>query len=142
MTTAIPRRESRNGILEIALYLQCSAIIFVQLFINNYLDFPSGASGKELACQCRRCKIHVFDPGSGTSPGEGKGNPLRYSCLGNSTDREAWRVTVLGVARCRTRLSTCTNDDKTMTSSLTLSLSLPVCLPSSLPFSLFLKTNP
>ena len=28
-------------------------------------------------------------PGSGRSPGEGHGNPVQYSCLGNPTDREA-----------------------------------------------------
>ena len=27
-------------------------------------------------------------PGSGRSPGEGNGNPLQYSCLENSMDRE------------------------------------------------------
>ena len=27
-------------------------------------------------------------PGSGRSPGEGIGNPLQYSCLENSIDRE------------------------------------------------------
>ena len=27
--------------------------------------------------------------GSGRSPGGGNGNPLQYSCLGNSMDREA-----------------------------------------------------
>ena len=27
-------------------------------------------------------------PGSGGSPGEGNSNPLEYSCLGNSMDRE------------------------------------------------------
>ena len=27
-------------------------------------------------------------PGSGTSPGEGNGSPLQYSCLGNPKDRE------------------------------------------------------
>ena len=27
-------------------------------------------------------------PGSGRSPGEGNGNPLRYSCLKNAMDRE------------------------------------------------------
>ena len=32
--------------------------------------------------------------GSGRSPGEGKGNPLQYSCLGNPMDREASRATV------------------------------------------------
>ena len=29
-------------------------------------------------------------PGSGGSPGEGSGNPLQYSCLGNPMDRGAW----------------------------------------------------
>ena len=29
-------------------------------------------------------------PGSGRSPGEGKGNPLQYSCLENHMDRGAW----------------------------------------------------
>ena len=35
------------------------------------------------------------------SPVEGNGNPLQYSCLGNSTDRGAWWATVRGVARIR-----------------------------------------
>ena len=43
-------------------------------------------------------------PGSGKSPGEGNGNPLQYSCLGNHMDRGAWRATVHGVAKSRTRL--------------------------------------
>ena len=38
-------------------------------------------------------------PGLGRPPGEGNGNPLRYSCLGNSMDREAWRATVHRVAK-------------------------------------------
>ena len=29
-------------------------------------------------------------PGSGRSPGEGNGNLLQYSCLGNPRDRGAW----------------------------------------------------
>ena len=33
-------------------------------------------------------------PGSGRSPGEGNGNPLQYSCLGNPMDRGAWWATV------------------------------------------------
>ena len=39
-------------------------------------------------------------PGSRRSPGEGKGNPLQYSCLGNPMDRGAWWATVLRVAKC------------------------------------------
>ena len=29
--------------------------------------------------------------------GEGNGNPLQYSCLGNPMDRGAWQATVLEV---------------------------------------------
>ena len=32
--------------------------------------------------------------GSGRSPGEGNGNPLQYSCLGNPMDRGDWWATV------------------------------------------------
>ena len=37
--------------------------------------------------------------GKGRSPGEGNGNPLQYSCLGNSMYRGAWWATVHGVAK-------------------------------------------
>ena len=33
-------------------------------------------------------------PGSGRSPGEGNGNPLQCSCLGNPMDRGDWQATV------------------------------------------------
>ena len=44
-------------------------------------------------------------PGLGRSPGGGNGNPLQQSCLENSMDRGAWKATVHGVAKSRTRLS-------------------------------------
>ena len=37
--------------------------------------------------------VHL-NPGLGRSPGEGHGNPLRYSCLENNMDRGAWWPTV------------------------------------------------
>ena len=43
--------------------------------------------------------------GLGRSLGEGNGNPLQYSCLGNPLDREASQATVHGVAKIQTRLS-------------------------------------
>ena len=41
-------------------------------------------------------------PESGRSPGEGHGNPLQYSFLGNPMDRGAWKP----VARVRHDLAT------------------------------------
>ena len=38
-------------------------------------------------------------PGRGRSPGEGNGNPVQYSCLGNPVDRGAWQATVHGVTK-------------------------------------------
>ena len=49
-----------------------------------------------------QCKGSV--PESGGSPGEGNGNPLQDSCLGNPKDRGAWWATVHRVAKSRTGL--------------------------------------
>ena len=38
-------------------------------------------------------------PESGRSPGEGNGNPLSYSCLGNPMDRGAWWAAIHGVTK-------------------------------------------
>ena len=38
-------------------------------------------------------------PGEGRSPGEGNGNPLQYSYLGNPPSRGAWRATVHGMTK-------------------------------------------
>ena len=40
-------------------------------------------------------------PGSGRCPGEGNGNPLQYSCLGNPMGRGAWWATTHRVTRLR-----------------------------------------
>ena len=49
--------------------------------------FPGGSDGKASA-------YNVGDPdlvpGLGRSPGEGNGNPLQYSCLGNPMEGGAW----------------------------------------------------
>ena len=50
---------------------------------------PWGFSGKESACNAGDMGSI---PGSGRSPGEGSGNPLQCSCLGNPTDRGAWQL--------------------------------------------------
>ena len=55
--------------------------------------FPGGAAGKESACQSRRYKRRITE--LERSHGGRRGNPLQYSCLENSMDRGAWRVTTV-----------------------------------------------
>ena len=63
--------------------------------------FSPSSVGKESTCSAGDL---VSVSGSGRSPGEGNGNPLQYSCLGNPVDRGAWGATVHGVAKSQTRL--------------------------------------
>ena len=62
------------------------------------MDFPGSSDGKEYA-------YNVGDPGStsgsGRYPGEGNGNPLQYSCLGNPMDRQPGRLQSMGSQRVR-----------------------------------------
>ena len=57
--------------------------------LKNYEDRRDGAfpGGSEV----RKLPVNAGDtgliPGSERSPGEGNGNPLQYSCLGNCMDR-------------------------------------------------------
>ena len=51
------------------------------------MDFPGGSDGKVSAYNAGDLGSI---PGSGRSPGEGNGNPFRYSCLVNPTDGETW----------------------------------------------------
>jgi len=45
------------------------------------------------------------NPRLGRSPGKRNGNPLQFSCLGNSMDRGDWRVTVHRVTKSQAQLS-------------------------------------
>ena len=58
---------------------------------KNYEVFPGGSDGKASDCNFR---YPGLIPGLGKSPGEGNGNPLQYSCLGNPMDRGTWWATV------------------------------------------------
>ena len=60
---------------------------------------------KDLPAYAGDSRAQGFIPGSRRSPGEGNGNPLQYSCLGNPTERGDWWATVHGVAESQTQLS-------------------------------------
>jgi len=59
--------------------------------------------GLPVGSEVKNPLANAGDPGSvpetGRSPGEGNGNPVQYSCLGNPMDRGAWWATVLGVTK-------------------------------------------
>ena len=59
---------------------------------------PRRRSGKESACQCRRCKRHKFNPWVGKMPWRRAWGPTQYSCLENPMDRGAWLAAIHGVA--------------------------------------------
>ena len=62
------------------------------------MGFPSGSVVKKKKSACNAGDMGSI-PVSGRSLGEGNGNPLQYSCLGNPIDREAWQAVVHGVAK-------------------------------------------
>ena len=66
--------------------------------MDKITGLPGGSDGKESACNAGDLGL-IF--GLGRSPGEENGNPLQYSCLEKSMDREAWWAAVHGVTRVR-----------------------------------------
>ena len=69
---------------------------------NCDIGFPGGSEVKETACNAENLGLI---PGSGRYPGEGNGNLLQYSCVGDPMDRRAWRAVVHGVANSWTWFS-------------------------------------
>ena len=73
-------------------------VIYFIHSISIMSSFPGGSDGKESACSAGDLGSI---PGLGRSPGEGNEYPPQYHCLGNPSDRGAWRATVHEVAiRC------------------------------------------
>ena len=70
-------------------------------YLSDQMGFPGGSPVKNLPANAGDVGLI---PVSGRSPREGNGNPLQYSCLGNSMDRGTWQAIVHGVAKSWTRL--------------------------------------
>ena len=93
-----------GSLLCMSLWPSCQAPS-LQRFPTLCKDFPDTSVGKESTCDAADTGNVDSIPGSGRSPGEGNGNPLQYSCLGNSMDRGAWWATGHGVMKELSRLS-------------------------------------
>ena len=76
-------------------FLKILTIICFHYLIES-VGFPGGSNGKAPACSAGDLGS---TPGLGRSPGEGNDNPLQYSCLENSLDREAGRLQSMGSQR-------------------------------------------
>ena len=74
-------------------------------FLNTPVGFPGGLVVKNLPTNAGDTEVVGSVPGWGRSPGEGNGNPLQYSCLGNAMDRGAWRATVHGDTKYTTNVT-------------------------------------
>ena len=72
---------------------------FAAAVAAKQLAYLKRSDGKESACNAGDLSSI---PGSGRSLGEGNGNPLQYSCLKNSTEREVWWALVHGVKKRHT----------------------------------------
>ena len=70
--------------------------IYIYICIHTYIHICGSVVKNPPAMQQ---ETWIRPLGSGRSPGEGSGNPLQYSSLGNPVDRGAWRATVHGVAK-------------------------------------------
>ena len=85
-------------------HTHCTYVSFLvfKLYYSCIMGFTGSSAGKESTCK-------AGDSGSipelGRSHGEGIGNPLQYSCLENSMDREAWWAIVHRVTKSQKRLS-------------------------------------
>ena len=60
------------------------------------MGFPGGSVVKNLPANAEEASSI---PGSGRFPGEGNGNPLQYSFLGNPMDRGTQQAVAHGVTR-------------------------------------------
>ena len=82
-----------------SLFFWKSNLEIVKAFILKILIFFQGFLSSSVG-KASACNVGALGsiPGLGSSPGEGNGNPLQYSCLENPMDRGAWRAMVLGIA--------------------------------------------
>ena len=76
---------SLSEIFKFLLQLECN---WYRLWGRRH--FPNASVVRNLPAHAGDARHASLIPGLGRSPGEGNGNPLQYSCLGNLTNRGAY----------------------------------------------------
>ena len=90
--------------ITIALTFQNSSSVNSESLITHLFKFLDALfflvvqSGKKKKSACNVGYLGSI-PGSESSPGEGNGNLLQYSCLENPMDKGSWQAMVHSVAR-------------------------------------------
>ena len=70
--------------ISLPLYMSNPPIVWLNILVGMLQGFPGGSVVKNLPANAGDAGSI---PQSGRSPGEGNGNPLHYSCLGNPMER-------------------------------------------------------
>ena len=86
-TIALTRRTFVGKVMSLLLNMLSRLVITFLPRSKHLWGFPGGSEVKASASNAGDLGSI---PGSGSSPGEGNGNPLQYSCLENPMDGEAW----------------------------------------------------
>ena len=80
-------------------------LVLLWVLLSQTNCFPDGSVGEESAWDAGDTGDVGLIPGSARSSGEGNGDPLQYTWLKNTMDREAWQTTVQRVVKSRAWLS-------------------------------------
>ena len=73
--------------------------ILLFILINSYISSGASLVGQSVVKNLPANTGTGSTPRSGRYSGEGNGNPLQYSCLGNLMDRGAWWAIVHEVTK-------------------------------------------
>ena len=114
---------------------QKGGIVWLTAYFESYMwaslvGFPGGTSGKESACQCKRCKRGGFNPWFRKIPWRRKRQPSILAWRISWTEGEAWQATVYRVAKSRAWLK-----------QLSMQAYMHSFIPFSYPFPLWIMNT-
>ena len=90
-----------EGVLEeTSINYFCEHLLHVKYCIRHFIYFSLGFRGSSVVKNSPTSAGNSSSiPESGRSPGEGNGNPLQYSHVGNPMDRGAWQAIDHGLVK-------------------------------------------